>query len=70
MMYYRAKGEYLDYFTGWSTVLNEFITPKERNTKFRYLSDDCFQKVECSKYDTFFFFGARFPMHDAEVVEL
>lgn len=70
MLYYRSKGEYHDYFTGNTAVKNELITQKERNTKYRYLSDNCFSKVKCRKCDTYFSFGARFLYSDAKVVEL
>ena len=70
MLYYRSKNEYYDYFTGNTTIKNELITKRERNTKYRYLSDNCFTKVECRKCDTYFSFGARFPYTDAKVVEL
>lgn len=69
-MYYRAKGEYHDYFTGYTTAINELITERERNTRFRHLSDKCFKKVECRKRDTYICFGCRYPFTDAEVVEL
>lgn len=49
-----------DYFTGYSTVKNELLTERERNTKFRYLQDDIFKPVEVSKKKTYWFFGARF----------
>lgn len=51
-----------DYFTGYTTVKNELLTEKERNKKFRYLSDDVFQVVEVSKKKTFWMFGARFEI--------
>lgn len=38
-----------DYFTGCTTIKNELLTERERNTKFRYLQDDVFQEVEVSK---------------------
>lgn len=60
MTYYKALAEKHDYFTGYTTVKNELITEKERNTRFRYLSDSVFQKVEVSKKKTFFMFGCRF----------
>ena len=51
-----------DYFTGYTTIENELLTERERNTKFRYLQDDCFQVVEISKKKTFWCFGARFEI--------
>lgn len=49
-----------DYFSGYSTVKNELLTKRERNTKFRYLQDDIFKPVNVSKKNTYWFFGARF----------
>ena len=60
MLFYRAKKEVYDYFTGNTTIENELLTQKERDTKFRYLSDNVFEKVEISKKKTFWSFGARF----------
>ena len=51
-----------DYFTGYTTIKNELLTEKERNTKFRYLMDDCFKIVEISKKNVYWCFGARFEM--------
>ena len=51
-----------DYFTGYTTIKNELLTERERNTKFRYLQDDVFQEVEVSKKKTFWCFGARFEI--------
>ena len=58
-----------DYFTGYTTIGGELLTERERNTKFRYLQDDCFESVEVSKKNTFWCFGARFEIgkgHDYE----
>lgn len=60
MLFYKAKREAHDYFTGYTTVENELITQRERDTKFRYLKDDVFQKIEISKKKTFWNFGCRF----------
>lgn len=60
MKFYKAIAEKHDYFTGYTTVINELITQKERDSKFRYLSDDCFIMVEVSKKKIYWFFGARF----------
>lgn len=49
-----------DYFTGYTTILGELLTEKERNTKFRYLYDEVFQIVNINKNNTCFIFGARF----------
>lgn len=51
-----------DYFTGYTTIKNELLTEKERNSKFRYLHDDIFQIVNVSKKATFWCFGARFEI--------
>lgn len=51
-----------DYFTGYTTIKNELLTEKERNTKFRYLMDDCFKIVEVSKKNIYWVFGARFEI--------
>lgn len=64
MKYYRAKGEFHDYFTGWTTVDGELLTEKERNTRFRYLYDSCFSVEEIKKTETYMFFGARFAYGD------
>ena len=67
MIYYRARGHYMDYFTGYETVPGELITRKQRDSMFRYLSDNCFQKVRVNRTQTYWCFGARFPFSDAEV---
>ena len=70
MIYYRAKTESHDYFTGYTTISGELLTVKERNTKFRYLHDCLFDKVEISKRDTYISFGVRKAYTDAKVVYL
>lgn len=61
MMYYKVTvGDKHDYFTGYTTVLGELVTPKERNKKFRYLPDYIFKPVNISKRDVVWIFGARF----------
>lgn len=70
MKYYRAKGEYHDYFTGYTTVPGELVTERERNTKFRYLSDHVFEPVLCSRRDTYISFGARKAYTDAKLTLL
>ena len=67
MLYYRANAEYHDYFTGNTTIPGELITERERNTKYRYLSDNCFTKVKISKRDVYISFGARYVYKDAKV---
>ena len=64
MKFYKVVKEKHDYFTGYTTIENELLTERERNTKFRYLMDDCFQLVEVSKKKTFWSFGARFEITD------
>ena len=65
MLYYRVKPEFdckLDYFTGYSTIKNELLTPRERNSKFRYLTDDVFETVNVSCKKIYWMFGARFAL--------
>ena len=59
-----------DYFTGYTTVKNELLTEKERNKKFRYLYDDCFQVVDVSKKKTHWCFGCRFEDNTADDEEM
>lgn len=65
MLFYKAKREVHDYFTGYTTIENELVTQKEKDTKFRYLMDDVFEPVNISKKKTFWCFGARFEIKDA-----
>lgn len=60
MLFYKATKEAHDYFTGNTTIKNELLTQKERDTKFRYLKDSVFEMVNISKKKTFWNFGARF----------
>lgn len=60
MLFYKATKEAHDYFTGNTTIKNELLTQKERDTKFRYLKDSVFEVVNISKKKTFWNFGARF----------
>lgn len=61
MKFYKAiKGDVYDYLTGYATVKNELVTQRERDTKFRYLSDSVFEEVNVSKKRTFWNFGVRF----------
>lgn len=63
MKYYKVVADNKhDYFTGYTTIKNELLTEKERNTKFRYLMDDCFKVVEVSKKNIYWSFGARFEI--------
>ena len=60
MKFYKAIREAHDYFTGYTTVKDELVTQRERDTKYRYLSDSVFEEVDVSKKKTFWNFGARF----------
>lgn len=63
MKYYRVIiGDKHDYFTGYTTIKNELLTEKERNRKFRYLTDSVFEIVDISRKKTYFSFGCRFEM--------
>lgn len=70
MKYYRAKGEHYDYFTGYTTVPGELLTQRERDTKFRYMSDNVFDLVQCSRRKTYFCFGVRKPYDEADITLL
>ena len=52
MIYYRARKEYHDYFTGNTTVPGELITREQRDSMFRYLSDNCFECVRVERTHT------------------
>lgn len=60
MKFYKAVAEKHDYFTGYTTVVGELVTQRERDTKFRYIADDVFTEVNVSKKKTVWIFGARF----------
>ena len=60
MVYFKARQEKYDYFTGFAVVENELLTAKERNTKARYIPDFNFQVVDIPKTNTFKIFGVRF----------
>ena len=62
MKYLQVLEEKHDYFTGWTTVKNELLTEKERNTRFRYLSDEFFRPVNVKRGHIYWMFGARFAM--------
>ena len=64
MKYYKAITEKHDYFTGWTTVENELLTPRERWTRFRYLPDSYFEPVNISKRKIFINFGVRFEVQE------
>lgn len=67
MVYYKViqDGKH-DFFTGNTTIKNELLTERERHSKFRYLMDSVFKKVEISKRNTFKCFGARFEKKEGE----
>ena len=60
MMYYKSTAEMTDHFTGWTVIMDELVTERERNTRFRYLPDYIFKKVYISQRDTHKSFGIRF----------
>ena len=60
MKFYKVIKDVHDYFTGYTTVKDELVTQRERDTKYRYLSDSVFEEVDVSKKKTFWNFGARF----------
>lgn len=63
MKYYRVIiGDKHDYFTGYTTIKNELLTEKERNRKFRYLTNSVFEIVDISRKKTYFSFGCRFEI--------
>lgn len=62
MKYYQVLEEKHDYFAGWTTVKNELLTEKERNARFRYLSDEFFRPINVKRGRTYWCFGARFAM--------
>lgn len=66
MKYYRAKEEGYDYFNRHGVVKGELLTPHERETKVRYISDENFEKVEISQRDTFKNFGVRLASSDVK----
>lgn len=63
MLFYKVKREVHDYFTGNTTIVGELLTQKERDTKFRYLNDTIFEKVNVSKKKTCWIFGARYEIN-------
>lgn len=67
MLYYMANRDAYDYFNKYGIVSGELLTPKERNTKVRYIGDECFNIVAINRNDTFTNFGVRFPKHGAFV---
>lgn len=62
MKYFRVVKEKYDHSTGYTTTMNELVTPRERNIMFRNLGDDCFEEVEISKKNTYMNFGVRFEI--------
>lgn len=64
MLFYRVKKEVYDYKTGYTSIENELLTPREKAIKFKVLSDKCFEAVNVSKFKTYWFFGARFELSE------
>lgn len=61
MVYYKViTGDKHDYKTGYTTIKNELVTPRERKMKFSNLPDKYFNIVNVSQKNIYFFFGARF----------
>lgn len=69
MKYYQAKRDSYDYFNKQALISDEIITPHERDTKYRYITDDAFRKVEVSQRQTYTLFGVRRICDGAEVTE-
>lgn len=68
MLYFRSNNDYYDYFTGYSIVKGELLTERERCTKARTLSDECFDTVKISTKNTFKNFDVRFPCSKAVII--
>lgn len=66
MLYYKAICEKHDYFTGETVAKDELCTTKERNTRYRYISDRYFYPVDVPKSQTFTIFGRRFLKHNED----
>ena len=65
MKYYRVKKDGLvDLKSGYTTIINELLTEKEKNKKFSTISNVVFDPVNISCRKTFFCFGARFEIKD------
>lgn len=62
MRYLKATADAYDYFTKNALIVNELVTQKERDTKYRYISDYFFKPVEIPKNRTFKSFGVRFEI--------
>lgn len=58
--FFKAITEKYDYGTGNTTIKGELLTAKERESKFRNLPDDFFEKVDVNRNKTFWLFGVRF----------
>ena len=61
MRFYRVRKEAYDYFTGHTAIENELVTQKEKDTKFRHLSDSVFEEVEVSKKNLLNFYQSIHP---------
>lgn len=64
MKYYLVLKDGYDYINKNGVVERELLTPRERNTKVRYLPDSYFKEVEISRKKTFFSFGVRLQMSE------
>ena len=61
MLYYKVVvGDVYDHQSGYTTVKDELVTPKERARQFPTLSDKCFESVDVCKRNTVWWFGCRF----------
>ena len=61
MTYYKVlKGDINDRATGYTTIKNELLTERERETHFKTLNNSIFKIVNISKRNIYFMFGARF----------
>lgn len=58
--YYKALGDFRDWFNGTWTREGELLTPRERHSKYRYLSDDKFKEVAIAPRSTCFVCGRRY----------
>ncbi len=65
MLYYRVlKDGIMDFKSGYTTIVNELVTEKEKEKKFPALSEKVFDTVEISKRNVYWSFGARFEIKD------
>ena len=65
MKFYKViKGDVYDRESGYTTVLEELVTEKERRKYFPSVKNDAFECVNISKSKIYFLFGARFELKD------